>query len=308
MSETWHILYLRVDSQEQVVTGLKRLMASKENVVAPGLPSAQSGSLLALPMFYFWISPVIQGWVSVCRDFPPLTVTVKEIADALDCLAFECWIGEGNWGYLLYEGKSIIDRFDSNPRQTMLYEYLFSERWERDSPYAALESGELAVEKTEEVFGGHPERLTLLPLSTGTTPGQLGAIMDSEALFQTDIVDRFAGHVNLPNFVPQLLDPSYIQTGLQYLFSSAPLDTNARKMVESIERLDKFVSVVFRPASVDKYHKWLQSLPSLARPSCLYAAINWYEWYLAAASPNTLDRLAANRELDALRALWDERY
>lgn len=302
MAETWDILYLQVDSQDQVVSGLTSLLESKGYLRATHWPRVRQGQLHFPPRFHFWVSPSMRGWVSVCRDFPPLVITTKEIASNFSCLVFECWIGIDNWGYRLFAGSELIDRFDSDPRVTVADPCDFSEWWEADSPYAELRPGKLTGGTWEDTFGGHPERLVVLPLREGTSPDKLRELLGSEAIFTADTVDELAKHIHLPNFLPVLLDPVYLLQGLEYISTPDASDLTGKDAAESVEQIKNFAPVAFFPPSADRYGAWAEHVPQLAAARCVHEAIRWFQWYGRFAS-GEWEKQLVRKQVQELQAL-----
>ncbi len=304
--ESWNALYLRVDDQERVVSELKRLMASN------GYEYSAEWSALPLrtvPIsFYFWVSPAIDGWIALVRRFPPLVATTKEIAAGLNCLVFDCWIGDHNWGYLLCQGNAVIDRFDSNPRQTVLYRFIFSELWEPGSAYAPFEASTIPSREAYKAFEGHPDRLSVLPIKPETMPEQLREIMDSRSPRQWEILRRFAEHINLPYFsFPTVPTEEALSLGRRYLAHPDPRDLRGKHQAESVEHIESFIPLAFRPLPVDQYRGLAQLVPTGAREYWIREAIKMYESLLNifqwAGTPNTAEQQEIEAELSRLRAL-----
>lgn len=305
MSELWDIVYVKIGSQEPILHHLKEIVASKGYRFLDW-GHIETVRLRSLPNFHFWVSAPIRGWAVICRRFPPLAVTTKEISAALDCLTFQCWIGGEAWGYLLCNGSKVIDRFDSNPSEILYYKHDFSEWWDPDSPYAMLTSGKLSPNDVRELFGGHPERLTLLPLKKGTRPELLRKIMDSQDIFQTWIVERFAAYIDLPSFIPQLVTSEHICDGLSYLMYPTKRYKSTRWIAESIEGLENYTLLAFRPAPVEIYRRSLGEMPAEALKWTVAEAIGWYEWYLQSVPLDNCERTTAGEELAQLQDLWKE--
>lgn len=311
MGETWDVLYLKSNDRSQVISDLSQLASSRGYVLLPDWPRLRAhGELLFPDYFYLWLSPSIRGWIAISGYWPPHMGTAREIAATGPYLVFQCWIGREHWGYLLCLGKDVIDRLDTNPWYTLDYKYDYSgEYWDDDSPYKVLEAGILAPEEIRELFVGHPERLAeFLPLKEDANPHLLREIMDSQALFQTEIVNRFANCIDLPNFFPQLLAPENIYRGFTYSLYRTFSDSLSMQIAETIEQIERFTLLVFHPPSATQYRQWARSAPPWEVRRYLYEAIEWYRWYLKFGDPTPEECLVIKDELEQLENLRAELY